>query len=303
MTTALYRVVHLSDLHFWRIPLNPLQWYGKRLLGLSNLILRRGRKFRQERFPELLEALKKDQPDHLIISGDLSTTSLDSEFAAFTEVFADWLRDPSRTTLVPGNHDRYTRGVARKKVFERYFSPFCGEGQVPFLKNLTHGLDLIGFDPCCPNPFSARGRIEEEMLINLNQLVRVVRESPLQCRCLLFVCHYPAEVPPEHEAHQRGHDLIGAHRLLEVLQQVQIPIYWLHGHIHYPWVFQSPTHQSLSYLNPGAPILRRAAGISLGRWILTWDGKQLQTEWRSQLGNKKEAVPAPRAASRGLTEG
>ncbi len=274
-----YRVVHISDLHLWRAPSNPFLWRGKRLLGLSNLVLRRGRRFRCEALPSLLAAIAEDGADHLVVSGDLTTTALDSEFEDFRSTFGAWLGDPSRTTLVPGNHDRYTRRAVREKTFERYFSIHCEHGNFPFRKELAPGLALIGFDPCRANPFSARGMATPEGLEALAQLLD--HESSRTTRALLFVCHYPAEAPPKHQRRLKGHDLINATDLLAPFRDFPIPTFWLHGHIHHPWTLRSSIAPNLTYLNPGAPILRREGRISLGRWLLDWDGRELHAEWRS----------------------
>ena len=274
-----YRIVHISDIHFWQIPWNPLAWYGKRMLGLSNLILRRARKFRLEAIPELLKAIESDHPDHLVVSGDISTTSLECEFLAFEKQFQSWLQHPRMATILCGNHDRYTRRVARVRSFENHFGQFCGGGREPFLKPLADGLILLGLDPCRPDPLFARGLVTSLMAERLQTLLTSCQGQG--AKAIVFVCHYPAEVPPQHEEHQGGHELREAALLLEVLKITPLPVYWLHGHIHHPWRFRSPKISNLVYLNPGAPILRRKNGYSLGRWVLDWDGKELQTEWRS----------------------
>jgi len=277
--SSYYRIVHISDIHFWHIPWNPLAWYGKRILGLTNLILRRARKFRMEAIPELLAAIESDHPAHLVISGDISTTSLEYEFKEFEKAFQAWLNDPLATTLLCGNHDRYTRRAERNKTFESYFGQFCGGGRDPFLKPLADGLVLVGFDPCCPDPIFARGLVAPFMANQLRSLVEAYEGNGT--KAVVFVCHYPAEVPPKHEEHQRGHELRGANLLLDALRSTQVPIYWLHGHVHHPWRYRSPSLPNLIYLNPGAPILWRSKGYSLGRWILDWDGNEMRVEWRA----------------------
>jgi 3',5'-cyclic AMP phosphodiesterase CpdA len=272
-------VVHISDVHFWRIPLDPRLWTGKRLLGLANLIVRRARKFRREAIPELLKAIEEDQPDHLVVSGDLSTTSLVAEFEDFSAAFAPWMDDPARMTVIPGNHDRYTRSTVRERLFEKHFGNLCHGGTFPFLKELAPGLALAGFDPCQPNPLSAKGRVHEAAVSKLEALLPDLRARGI--RRLLFACHYPAEVPPEHRGHEKGHELLHPDQLLAALSPVSVPIFWLHGHIHYPWRYTSPRIPNLVYLNPGAPTLRRPHGFSLGRWVLDWDGENLEVQWKS----------------------
>ena len=57
------RIVHISDLHFWHITLNPLRLMGKRVLGMGNLILNRARNFKMEAMTALVERVKELKPD------------------------------------------------------------------------------------------------------------------------------------------------------------------------------------------------------------------------------------------------
>lgn len=274
-----FRIVHISDLHFWHIPLNPLEWWGKRILGLSNLVLRRARKFHLAAAPLLVEEILKDHPDHLVVSGDISTTSLTAEFQAFRRAFSKWLECPEKVTLVAGNHDRYTRRVMREKVFETIFRDILYPNLDHTIRTLRPGLGLVTFDPCVPRPVSARGLVDPIQLANLRESIQLCDWRSI--KTLLFVCHYPAEIPSRHSDHQKGHGLVGSEGILKVLGGVPVPIFWLHGHIHHPWRFSSRSIPSLTYLNPGSPLLARSHGVSLGRWVLNWDGQSLQAEWRS----------------------
>jgi len=274
-----YRIAHISDIHLWRFTWNPFLWMGKRALGLGNLALRRGRKFRREALAQLVAAIEGDGVDHLVVSGDLTTTSLPQEFALCKDGLSRALNSPTRATVLPGNHDRYTRATYRRRLFDLYFGDFCDGGRFPFLKPLTEGLDLIGFDPNIPRPFSARGLVKNDDVEKLKGLLKEIPNRGTET--LLFVCHYPAEVPSPHHEQGRAHELVGGESLVAALSGIEIPIYWLHGHIHNPWRHQSPTVPNLIYLNPGAPLYRTEAGVSLGRWILDWEGGKLRTEWRS----------------------
>jgi 3',5'-cyclic AMP phosphodiesterase CpdA len=275
-----YRIVHISDVHIWQFTLNPARWMGKRVLGLGNLALRRARKFRRGDLPLLLDCLDQDTANHLVVTGDLTTTSLPSEFLFMREALHGWLTGPDRATILPGNHDRYTRGTYRSGHFDFHFGDFCEGAEFPFRKKLAPGLELIGFDPNIPRPFSARGLVRPEPLERTRALLdEIEREGNVGA--LIFGCHYPGEVPPQYAAFEKGHEMVGAHQLVEALGKVKMPVYWLHGHIHRPWEYRSKTAHNVTYLNPGAPLLKRSRGISLGRWILDWDGQHMRTEWRS----------------------
>ena len=109
------RIVHLSDIHFWRYEFHPLRLASKRLFGMLSLVLRRARRFRLERVPELVEYVRSLDPDHILITGDVTTTALPAEFQAARAALTRWLDDPVRVTIVPGNHDRYTLRAHRSR--------------------------------------------------------------------------------------------------------------------------------------------------------------------------------------------
>ena len=89
------RIVHLSDIHFWQYTFNPLRLLSKRLLGTASLLLGRARRFRLERVPELVARVQELNADHILITGDLTTTALPAEFRAARAALADLLADAS----------------------------------------------------------------------------------------------------------------------------------------------------------------------------------------------------------------
>ena len=128
---ASVRIVHLSDIHFWRYAFHPLRLLSKRLLGTASLFLGRGRRFRLERVPELIERVRSLDADHLLITGDLTTTALPGEFHHARTALSALLHDPAKVTIIPGNHDRYTLRAHRSRRFEHYFGAFAPDGPVP----------------------------------------------------------------------------------------------------------------------------------------------------------------------------
>ena len=113
--------IHLSDIHIWRYALNPLRLFNKRAVGMAELVLGRSRKFRLERLQSVVDRVLSLAPDHILITGDLTTTALPAEFRAARKALADLLVDSSRVTVIPGNHDRYTIGSVRHRQFEEWF--------------------------------------------------------------------------------------------------------------------------------------------------------------------------------------
>lgn len=107
MTATSFSIAHLSDPHLsvpqaesWR------QLCNKRVLGLMSWQRRR----RFGHLPAVLEALvadlRRQRPDHTVVTGDLTQIGLPSEFAQAR----DWLHalgDPQAVSVIPGNHDYY----------------------------------------------------------------------------------------------------------------------------------------------------------------------------------------------------
>ena len=67
------RIVQLSDVHVWRYSYNPLRLFNKRVVGIVSLLAGRADRFRLERLDEVVRRIKEVDPDHLLITGDLTT--------------------------------------------------------------------------------------------------------------------------------------------------------------------------------------------------------------------------------------
>ena len=118
------RIVHLSDIHFWRIAFKLSNLLNKRAVGTLHLLLGRARRFRLERAADVVEKVLEREPDHILITGDLTTTSLEQEFVDARLGLTRLLKDPRKVTIIPGNHDRYTVESVKKQRFERAFGSF-----------------------------------------------------------------------------------------------------------------------------------------------------------------------------------
>src|SRR5438093_1328862 len=92
------------------------------------------------------------------IAGDLTTTALPDEFRTARAALADWLDDPERVTIVPGNHDRYTMWAHRSRRFEQYFGAFAPRLAYPWLRRIDPHTAILGLDPTRAG-ISARGKL------------------------------------------------------------------------------------------------------------------------------------------------
>jgi 3',5'-cyclic AMP phosphodiesterase CpdA len=140
------RIIQLSDIHVWRYSWNPLRLMSKRTVGIVSLMAGRAKKFRLERLEAVIDHVKGLEPDHVLITGDLTTTALPGEFADARKALEPLLADPSRVTVIPGNHDRYTTGSVRRRHFEEAFGAFMPKMTFPWLRPLDARTAILGLD-------------------------------------------------------------------------------------------------------------------------------------------------------------
>jgi hypothetical protein len=261
------RLVHLSDIHFWQYEFNPLRLFNKRLVGTASLLFGRARRFRIERAPELVTRVCQLEPDHILITGDLSTTALPGEFRAARAALSAWLVDPKRITIIPGNHDRYTIRAHRSRLFERFFGEFSPQETYPWLRRLDDRTAILGLDPTRAG-ISARGWMPGHQLERARDLVRESGPIPR----LLIACHYPVSVPPEHRREFARKPLGNIGELARWLSSIGPHIFCC-GHVHAVWATRPPAIPNQLCLNPGAPFFRdRTAHLPPGFFEVTLSG-------------------------------
>jgi len=115
------RIAHISDLHFSKFSLSPAQFFSKQWLGNMNLLFNRSKQYLNERPFSLVPEFKEKGITHVIISGDLTTTSSHQEYKIakhFVEVLE---KEGMKVFVIPGNHDHYTKKSDRTKRFYRTF--------------------------------------------------------------------------------------------------------------------------------------------------------------------------------------
>jgi 3',5'-cyclic AMP phosphodiesterase CpdA len=249
------RLIHVTDIHFWQYARNPLQLFSKRLLGMASLLVRRARKFRLERVEEVVAKVASLDPDHILITGDLTTTALPAEFRAARLSLEPWLRHPERVTVLPGNHDRYTVGAHRDRRFEQFFGDFSPAPTYPWLRFLDHETAILGLDPTRAG-LTARGRLPDAQLQQARELIA---GSNGAIRRLLIACHYPLDAPPPHRRDLASKELMNAEPVIRWLSAIGPHVYCC-GHVHAAWAFRPDRVPRQLCVNAGAPLLRDRTG-------------------------------------------
>ena len=115
-------LVHLTDVHLGPLPaFTPSHWNVKRLLGYVNFRTKRGA-FHAAKLATAVSCDARAQAaDHIAVTGDLVNLGMPREF----EQAAEWLErlgTREGVTVVPGNHDVYTRlrtdaGIERWRAY------------------------------------------------------------------------------------------------------------------------------------------------------------------------------------------
>jgi 3',5'-cyclic AMP phosphodiesterase CpdA len=281
------RIIQLSDIHVWRYSWNPLRLMNKRSIGMVGLLAGRAKKFRLERLAEVVERARALEPDHVLITGDLTTTALTDEFADARAALAPLLTDPSRATVIPGNHDRYTSGSVRNKHFEHAFGPFMPRATFPWLRPIDEKTAILGLD-ATRSHLSATGRLPLHKLDEARSLVADPATRPGR---LIVACHYPVVAPPVYAAELAAKRMKNAAEVRAWLSTVGRHLYCC-GHVHAAWAYEPPDWRDHLSLNSGAPLLRDPTGLRPPGFLeITLHDAAVSAVHHAWLGHEWVTVP------------
>ncbi len=226
------KIVQISDVHFTRVDFNPLRLCLKRLAGTLNWLLFRKAECDHEplsRLPELFQSLGIDL---VLVGGDLTSTSLRSEFATARRYF-NAISQPK--IFIPGNHDQYTAGAYRQK---RFYASFGNsrpgiEHRAEFFTLKEHGVEAHKIAPgwwCvaldnAPSTkiSSSNGIFSETVERNLKEVLSLLPPND----SILLLNHFPFFQNSEPK-----HRLIHGERLRALVERTPRIRFYLHGHTH-----------------------------------------------------------------------
>jgi 3',5'-cyclic AMP phosphodiesterase CpdA len=229
-------IAHLSDLHvLWAPGRRGAAWYrflNKRMVGGLNLALKRSHPV------ELLEAavadLRAHPPDHLVVTGDVSNLSLEAEFVRARDLLAQAGLPPERISVIPGNHDAYTKGSFRTRRFERVFAEWLGGPDATWPRVQRNGEVLIvSLSSAVPTPFlTAYGRLDPAQLDRARALLQA------DAAFKLALVHHPP-VQGDGQADRVWRRNLDGRRLLDVCRETGTALV-LCGHTHRPFDWREP---------------------------------------------------------------
>jgi len=232
-------IAHISDLHFSKVSWSFAQLFSKRLIGNLNLLLRRRHLFHSALPFSLIDILKKEKVSHLIISGDLTTTSHKKEYN-YASAFVEELKKINiQVFLIPGNHDHYTKKDDKAKIFYRYFPAYyplsLSKSEIDTFTLNKHGVTtcplvdgwrLVLLDTTCATSiFSSNGFFSPIIEKNLSSLLSLTTPNEK----ILLVNHFPLVQGGQSSRHR----LLRGEALQRTLQNFPHIHLYLHGHTHH----------------------------------------------------------------------
>jgi 3',5'-cyclic AMP phosphodiesterase CpdA len=217
-----FHIAHLSDLHFSKISFGPSQFFSKRFIGNFNFLLRRRREFDYRLIKEILPLLLKQNINTVLISGDVSCTSLEAEFLQASNFVKTLKEHGIETLILPGNHDNYTKKAYRTKAFYKFFPAKELHEEQIMVKSLKNNWKMILLDTTLPTPlFCCHGKFDEKLAAKLEKTLAALSTDTN----VIVANHFPIGHP--HDRSLKGESL-----LLPLLKKhPQVKLY-LHGHTH-----------------------------------------------------------------------
>ena len=224
-----FRLAHISDIHLGPLPkVKRSDLISKRITGYLNWHRNRVNSMDDDSLDRLIQHMKRAEPDHVAVTGDLVNLALDEEIV-MARKWLDALGPPRDVSVVPGNHDTYVPGALQKIIHS--WKPYMlgdhddNDGH-PFPYRRDRGsVCIIGVNSGrATMPFMATGSFREEQARQLRRRLRDAREAEL---FRVVMIHHPPH-PGATSAHKR---LVGAGRFRDVIAQEGAELI-LHGHTH-----------------------------------------------------------------------
>ena len=270
--TKVFRIAHISDLHFSTFTWSPTQFFSKRWVGNANLLFRRMKEFCHSQLNELTQVFIEKKIDLLIVTGDLSTTSKKNEFL-LAQAFLNKIKNAGVEVItLPGNHDHYTKLDYKNQTFYDFFKSSISKSEDIFsdinlkdqkisVKKLPDGYWLVALDTSLATPLlSCHGNFSEQIEDSLRKVLTSIADEDK----VILANHFPIFTSDSKHKH-----LLRDNALRQVLSEFPKVKVYLHGHTH--------RHSIADLRNAGLPIILDSGCTShkkKGSWNLLELNKQ-----------------------------
>ncbi len=244
------KIIQLSDLHFGEY------------------------KFSEELKSNLKIQIMDDNPDLIIVAGDLTAQGYIDEYEDARE-FIDELKSITKTYIVPGNHDACNVGLI-------HFKKYIGERKF-IHKDKKSGFVIIGLDSSEPDIHDGQIGLDQLDWLN-NQLYK----TPEYMRKIITFHHHLLPIP---QTGRERNILLDAGDLLKVLMDHNVELI-LNGHKHVPHAWRL---EKMVTLNSGTATTRRLHGENIPSYNKIWiTNDELHVELvNTETGVKKKLANYP----------
>lgn len=235
------RFAHLSDPHFSLITLSPKNFLSKRWMGMLNLALFRRNSYKTHHLKNLPPLMLNLDIDHVFITGDFTSTSLDAEFRLGQE-FAHSFSQPTLT--LPGNHDAYTKKSELEHTYYKYFPSEQLEKTRVEKHPLKENWWWVGLDCARANSLlKSNGCFYPEMEQPLHHTLQSIPKD----HSIILANHFPL-----FPSGRPSHDTERGEQLAELLKQYPNVKLYIHGHDHEPYIIDQRKEGYPLTLNAGS---------------------------------------------------
>jgi YegS/Rv2252/BmrU family lipid kinase len=284
---TLMKIVHLSDVHVWAYTWDVRRQLGRRLFRTIELLRGRARLFVLDRLDEVVRRVLSLAPDHVLITGDLTTTALPIEFLEARRRLAPLLADPSRASVLPGNHDRSTWYSSHIRRFELAFGDCMPSLTYPWVRWLDVETAILGLDPTRTR-IGPTGRLPTEQLDAARALTADPATRP---RRLIVACHYPVAAPPAYEIELSRKRMKNDYQVRAWLEGLGPHVYCC-GHVHAAWAFRPASLPDELCLNSGAPLMNDPTARRLPGFLeINLDGDAVEVIHQAWDSTGWKAIP------------
>ena len=266
----MFILAHLSDPHLGPMP--PVRWRdlaSKRAFGYANWRGGRGASLGPAGLVALVDDLRRAEPDHIAVTGDLINIGLPAEVDAARAWLAA-LGEETNVTVVPGNHDAYLPGAVRH--YTEAWAPFMigddgSKSGFPFVR-VREPVALVGVSSAVATaPLMATGRIGEPQAEALAETLDTLGRDGL----FRVVLIHHAPVARSTPWHRR---LIGAEHFRRALGSAGAELV-LHGHNHVTSVASLPGRDAaIPVVGATSASLHPHAGRRGGSYLLYRIGRE-----------------------------
>jgi len=245
--TASVRFAHISDVHLPLEAAPPLLYMNlKRSLGLLNWLRKRRYVHTRAALDAIVADIKREAPDHILVSGDLINIGLPSEYEA-ARTWLESVGTPQHVSVVPGNHDIYVElgadpGIGRWDAYMLSnvagataggIKPAIGHyggagtwrsGAFPYVRRIGH-VAVVGVCSARPTLVGwASGTVGRPQLDRLAAILDQLKQAGLARLVMIHHPPLPGQAPPRRA-------LEDAQALSELLERYGADLV-IHGHNH-----------------------------------------------------------------------